>query len=320
MLKACPSPDQLRRLLSDQLGEIQENTIGDHVERCIRCQESLERLTDDVVRPERLPSSIGLSEDLVELEVDPGFLHALKSVPPCDVLSGLDLERSNPSMPHPFADVSPVDRCEPDGYELLAELGRGGMGIVYKARHRRLDRAVALKMILAGAHASPRDLDRFRREAEAIARLQHPNIVQIHEIGQHAGRPYLALEFVEGESLARHLSGTPLPARRSAELVETLGRAIHAAHELGIIHRDLKPANVLLTDSGTPKITDFGLAKRLDGEAAFPTLTEQFLGTPSYMAPEQAVRSDPAPPGVGTRPEWPRRWISTAWARSSTSC
>ncbi len=102
MLEACPSPDQLRRLLFDELGVIQENTIGDHVERCIRCQESLERLTDDVVRPERLPSSNGLSEDPVELEVDPGFLHALKSVRPRDVLSGLDLERSNPSMPRPI--------------------------------------------------------------------------------------------------------------------------------------------------------------------------------------------------------------------------
>ena len=176
-------------------------------------------------------------------------------------------------------------------------------------------------MLLAGAYATPRELDRFRREAEAIARLQHPHIVQIHEIGEHEGRPYLALEFVEGESLARHIDGTPQPARRAAELVAMLAGAIHAAHGLGIIHRDLKPANVLLTESGAPKITDFGLAKRLDGDGAFPTLTEQFLGTPSYMAPEQAVRqrsavaraSRPAAASGGSRHLQPR-------ARSSTRC
>ncbi len=162
------------------------------------------------------------------------------------------------------------------------------MGIVYKARELRLNRLVALKMLLSGSSATPRELDRFRREAETIARLVHPHIVQIHEIGEHEGRPYLALEFVEGDSLARRLNGTPQPARPAAELIATLARTIHAAHGLGIIHRDLKPANVLLTDSRTPKITDFGVAKRLDGNGAFPTLTEQFLGTPSYMAPEQA--------------------------------
>ncbi len=180
----------------------------------------------------------------------------------------------------------------PEGYELLEELGRGGMGVVCKARQCRLDRLVALKMVLSGANATPRELDRFRREAEAIARLQHPNIVQIYEIGEHEGRPYLALELVEGESLARQIGGKPRSARQAAELVEVLARAIHEAHRHGIIHRDLKPSNVLLTEDGTPKITDFGLAKRLDGESsgAFPTLTEQFLGTPSYMAPEQAVR------------------------------
>ena len=142
------------------------------------------------------------------------------------------------------------------------------MGIVYKARERRLNRLVALKMLLSGSYATPRELDRFRREAETIARLQHPHIVQIHEIGEHEGRPYLALEFVDG----REPGPQPRTARLSrrgpaAELVAALARAIHAAHGLGIIHRDLKPANVLLTDTGTPKITDFGVAKRLDGEA-----------------------------------------------------
>ena len=190
------------------------------------------------------------------------------------------------------------DRFAPYGYEVLGELGRGGMAIVYKARQLRLDRPVALKMVLPGAHATQDERDRFCREAEAIAKLDHPNIVQIYEIGEHEEQPFLALELVTGQSLAQFIHGSPQSARWSAELVETLARAIHATHLVNIIHRDLKPANVLLTDSGVPKITDFGLAKRLDGQAAFPTLAEQFLGTPSYMAPEQAVRKGP-PSGPG---------------------
>ncbi|HJT77518.1 MAG TPA: serine/threonine-protein kinase [Gemmataceae bacterium] len=173
------------------------------------------------------------------------------------------------------------------GYDILGELGRGGMGVVYKARHRALNRLVALKMILAGAHAGPEERRRFVREAEAVARLQHPNIVQIHEVGEHEGRPFLSLEFCAGGSLADRLGGTPLPAGAAARLVETLARAMHAAHQAGIIHRDLKPANVLLAEDGTPKVTDFGLAKKLDG-AAGQTASGAIMGTPSYMTPEQA--------------------------------
>jgi serine/threonine protein kinase/tetratricopeptide (TPR) repeat protein len=173
------------------------------------------------------------------------------------------------------------------GYELLRELGRGGMGVVYLARQLRLNRLVALKMVLAGEHARPDDLLRFLAEAEAIAQLQHPHIVQIYEVGQHAGLPFFALEYLDGGSLAHKLQGTPLPAREAAQLVETLAQAVQAAHARGIIHRDLKPANVLLDQEGRPKISDFGLAKRLD---AGPGLTQTglILGTPSYMAPEQA--------------------------------
>jgi eukaryotic-like serine/threonine-protein kinase len=183
----------------------------------------------------------------------------------------------------------------PPGYELLGELGRGGMGVVYLARQAALDRLVALKMLLAGAHAGPEELDRFGAEARAVARLQHPNIVQIHEVGAHQGLPYLSLELVAGGPLDRRLAGTPLPAREAARLVEALAGAVQAAHERGVVHRDLKPANVLLAGAAgapvgqcVPKVTDFGLAKRLD-QGGGRTGTGAVLGTPSYMAPEQAA-------------------------------
>ena len=161
------------------------------------------------------------------------------------------------------------------------------MAVVYKARQESLHRIVALKMILAGIHAAPEEVARFRIEAEAVAQLQHPHIVQIYEIGQKDGCPYYSLEFVEGGSLARQLDGKPWPAEKAARLVEALARAIHHAHLHGIVHRDLKPGNVLLTVNGQPKVTDFGVAKRLDSNLGH-TRTGAVLGTPSYMAPEQA--------------------------------
>jgi serine/threonine protein kinase/WD40 repeat protein len=172
------------------------------------------------------------------------------------------------------------------GYAILGELGRGGMGVVYKARHLRLNRVVALKMILAGGHAGEADLARFRTEAEAVARLQHPGVVQVFEAGEHDGLPYLALEYCAGGSLADRLQGTPMPPEQAAALVEQVSRAVAAAHQRHVLHRDLKPANVLLTEDGTPKVTDFGLAKKLD--EAGQTATGAVMGTASYMAPEQA--------------------------------
>jgi formylglycine-generating enzyme required for sulfatase activity len=173
------------------------------------------------------------------------------------------------------------------GYEIEGVLGRGGMGVVYKARHLTLKRTVALKMVLAGGHAGPRELARFRIEAEAVARLQHPNIVQIHEVGEAGGHPYCALEFVEGGNLAGKLNGKPLPAGDAAKLAEALARAMQLAHSRNVVHRDLKPANISLTTDGTPKITDFGLARQMDSDSG-ETQTGAVIGTPSYMAPEQA--------------------------------
>ena len=193
------------------------------------------------------------------------------------------------------------------GYEVLDELGRGGMGTVYRARHFSLNRLVALKVLSLGGAADPRELTRFRAEAEAVAALQHPNIVKVHEVGEADGRPYLALELVEGGTLAQSLARAPLPAQSATVLLETLARAVQYAHTQGVIHRDLKPGNILLAgvrsqDSGasrpgrltpgpsalTPKVADFGLAKRIDYDSS-QTRTGEVVGTPSYMAPEQAA-------------------------------
>jgi eukaryotic-like serine/threonine-protein kinase len=193
----------------------------------------------------------------------------------------------------PFAPRGPAglgDALSPPsvpGYDTLREVGRGGMGVVYEAEHLALNRRVALKVLRAGVYADEAERRRFRAEAEAIARLAHPHIVQVHDVGEHQGLPYFCLEFCPGGSLAKHLRGTPLPPREAAALVETLARAVQAAHEAGVIHRDLKPANVLLAADGTPKLTDFGLAKRLDVPGQTPS--DAILGTPEYMAPEQAL-------------------------------
>jgi WD40 repeat protein/predicted Ser/Thr protein kinase len=173
------------------------------------------------------------------------------------------------------------------GYEVIHELGRGGMGVVYLAWQTGLGRLVALKMIRAGESSRPQDLARFRGEAEAVARLEHPNLVRIYEVGEHDGRPYFSMEYVDGGRLADSLRGTPWAPRRAAELAETLARAVHAAHERGVVHRDLTPSNVLLTADGQPKVVDFGLAKLVVGGAGH-TASGDVLGTPSYIAPEQA--------------------------------
>jgi serine/threonine-protein kinase len=167
------------------------------------------------------------------------------------------------------------------------------MGVVYKAWHIPLKRVVALKMVLSGAHASSEMLARFRTEAEAVARLAHPNVVQIYEIGEHNQLPYFSLEFVDGCSLDRRIAEHPLSPRQAVALVEILARATHAVHQKGVVHRDLKPGNVLLAADGTPKITDFGLAKHL-GEEQGQTASGAVLGTPSYMAPEQAAGNQKA--------------------------
>jgi serine/threonine-protein kinase len=188
----------------------------------------------------------------------------------------------------PFAWQSGAELPEIPGYEVEALVGRGGMGLVYKTRHLRLNRLVALKMLITGSYAGPRERARFQRESEAVARLRHPNVVQVYDVGEHEGRPYFTMEFVDGGTLSQALAGTPQSSTKAAEAVATLARAVQAAHASGIIHRDLKPSNVLVTGDGTLKVTDFGLAREIESEPDF-TLTGTRIGTPSYMAPEQAL-------------------------------
>jgi eukaryotic-like serine/threonine-protein kinase len=251
----CPSDEELRHLLADRLAGPDAAALEAHVEGCAACQQALERLT--AAGAATLPPATGA-----------GF-------PPSLV------------VPLPASPDRPLAPPAVPGYEVRGELGRGGMGVVYQARQTRADRLVALKMVLAGGHADQKELARFRSEAEAAARLAHPNVAQVYEVGEHGGLPFFSMEFCPGGSLAQKLAGIPLPPRQAAELVETLARAVHAAHAAGVVHRDLKPGNVLLAADGTPKVTDFGLAKRLDGVGQ--TATGAVLGTPSYMAPEQAA-------------------------------
>ena len=288
-----PSLEQLDAYLLGKLDDEESTAIESHLETCEDCYQHLEALEND--------------------EKNDALLHQLRDAhqnPTATVASEKQthIQEDNPDQtiardPEPFVKLAP----EVPGYEILGELGRGGMGAVYKARDLRLKRLVALKVILSGPFSTPHEHRRFRQEAEAIARLQHPHIVQLYEVGEHHGFPHLVLELVEGGPLDRHLTKLPQPPRWSAWLIERLARAIHFAHQQGVVHRDLKPANILMTadnasdgqaeptpprlrlpPAAAPKISDFGLAKNLDSQS-LETRTGSVLGTPSYMAPEQAM-------------------------------
>jgi predicted Ser/Thr protein kinase len=185
--------------------------------------------------------------------------------------------------------VTPLP-AEFDDYELLEEIGRGGMGVVYRARQTSLDRTVAVKMLLRRDLASAADLVRFRSEAEAAARLDHPGIVSIFEVGEYGGHPFYSMRFIEGTTLAKRLAAGQVSAREAAETLAQVAEAVDAAHHRGVLHRDLKPSNILIDASGTPHVSDFGLAKRI-AEDQNVTHTGAILGTPCYMSPEQAAGS-----------------------------
>jgi WD40 repeat protein len=309
-MRRCPSHDQLTRLLHEQLPGGEERSVSLHVAGCASCQAALERLTE----ADGLDAAVSAVARHDTLPVKPAAADM-----PAEFLSWLKLPPTVTSLAAGQGVLSVGGKVpEVPGYEIVGELGRGGMGVVYKARQLALKRLVALKMVLPPVShgpdsrgAAPRNVARFRAEAEAVARLHHPNIVQIFDIGEADGCPYFVMEYVEDGSLGHRLRGDPQPLSASARLIETLARATDFAHQHQVIHLDLKPANILLsvvhgplsvaedrglratdklTAYGLPKITDFGLARRLDGETAGRP-GEEFAGTPSYMAPEQAARA-----------------------------
>jgi serine/threonine protein kinase len=242
----------------------------------------LRRLLDELLDSQATPEEVCRSSPELLPEVRARWRRV------CRVRAELDA--LFPPPPEPGLPTLPLEGTalpQVPGYEVEAVLGRGGMGVVFRARQVSLNRAVALKMALAGAYAGPHERARFRREAEAVAALRHPNVVQVYDVGEADGRPYFTMEYAEGGSLAQKLAGTPQPARQAAALLATLAEAVQAAHQSGVVHRDLKPGNVLLTGDGTPKLSDFGLATLL-GAGGGLTRTGAALGTPSYMAPEQA--------------------------------
>ena len=272
MTNACPSLLTLERAFTTLLRDnVEDPAIVAHVEVCASCQSRLEALAadnDGTLVAASQPDARG-----GPCPSRPDQIAAIRSLS-----SALD------PAAKPFDEAAPLPNVP--GYEILDRLDRGGMGVVYKARHHQLNRIVALKMVLAGEHADAEILARFHVEAEAVARLRHPHIVEIYDIGTANGVPYIALEYLPGGSLEQLFRQSPQPPRRCAELLVPLAQAIHTAHLAGIVHRDLKPANVLLAEDGTAKITDFGVAKRREGVEQ--TQTGQIIGTPGYMAPEQA--------------------------------
>jgi WD40 repeat protein len=241
-------------------------------------------LADYLARYPELGPAEALPPDLLLAEEE--VCRQFGEVPATHRVPAAGAEAGQPMLPRPLSPAASRVPCV-RGYEVLGKLGQGGMGAVYKAHHLRLNRVVALKVVGEAPNARPEDLVRFRQEAELIARLHHPNVVQIYEVGEYPGGSYLALEYVDGPALDRQVNGTPQPPRQAAQLVETLARAVHYAHGQGIVHRDLKPANVLLTSAGAPKITDFGLARLVELESGLTT-DGAIMGTPNYMAPEQA--------------------------------
>ena len=339
-----PGTQQLSFFALGRLSDNEARLVADHVSSCPECEAALGAVPDD-----RILSLIRVGLACREPQ-QPETAAAGHG----DGATGSYVKRppegagGTPNEPRPGANAQSSIYPAISGYHVLGLLGTGGMGVVYRAYHLGLKREVALKVLRQSA--SPAMRERFQVEAEAVARLQHPHIVQIHEIGQWQPpdqpepAPYFAMEYVPGGSLDRLLKRGPLPAADAAQLLEVLARAVQAAHAAGIVHRDLKPANVLLAepvpgnsgslDFGFPKIADFGLARHVDA-GRHQTVTGQVMGTPAYMAPEQAEsRPDVGPaadvwalgvilyqcltaelPFKGTGPDW---WLVLDQVRQAT--
>ena len=296
-MTSCPTHAQLGELLAESLEESEVAEVAAHVDACVHCQQALE----DLLRRDA-PKGLGAADTprFEAATLQATFLRRLRGAQETPGSGPSSHESVKSDSPHA---PTPDRRPNLPGYEIVEEVGRGGMGVVYRAKDLSLQRVVAIKCLQA---SHPEARKRFHAEAEAAARLHHPNIVEIYEIGDGADGPYLALEFVTGASLAVFANSQPQPPREAARLVATLAHAMHYAHQQGVVHRDLKPSNVLLqkdergrmNDENSPpgssfnlhpstlKITDFGLAKCLD-HASGLTRSGEVVGTPSYMAPEQ---------------------------------
>lgn len=290
---ACPSTDTLKRLLAEHLPVTEREEVAVHLEHCCACQSQLDVLLAD----ESTASWSKLGQARSNPRVDPNFLSAMRDLVPALLQSSSRVAAVESASAPPLPEGPCPDNIA--GYEILGEIGRGGMSVVYKARQPRLGRIVALKRLRV-REENDSDFARFRREAEAIAVVPHPNIVQVFEFGDDNGRPFLALEYVPGGSLAEALHGAPVEPRTAAGFLLKIAGAIHHAHQQGVIHRDLKPANVLLTTFSSaglsacePKVADFGLARRVDEDRGL-TQPDMLAGTPAYVAPEQIGRQSDA--------------------------
>jgi serine/threonine-protein kinase len=275
----CPNPEVLAGFMSGGLPAALLTSVAEHLATCNVCVETMRGLHD---------SDDSLIDNLRRYVRDESALEAATApAPATDSLPTQPETTAVESGPTPD-ERSELNRPRTFGnYELLSVLGEGGMGIVYKARQKRLDWLVALKVIKAGIASSPEARARFALEGKAVARLRHPHVVRIHDSSEVEGQPYYAMELLEGGSLKDRLGGKQQPERAAAQRVRALALGVHAAHQENIIHRDLKPGNVLLDNDGNAKVSDFGLAKLMDADQG-QTLTDAVLGTPPYMAPEQA--------------------------------
>lgn len=283
LITHCPDQGKLLSFTLGKLSGPQSEQIAEHLASCPWCESVLQDL-DSRNAADAVMENVRRCFDVQPLREEQG----------CVQLEAAAKLLSVTSWPSPqTATARPVDGAECwvgrrlGNYEIVELLGRGGMGVVFKARQLLLNRMVALKMIQAGPLAGPSTRHRFGIEGEAIARLQHPNIVQIHDFGTIEDLPFFSMEYLEGGSLSARLAQSALPPRQAAELLLTLADAVDYVHNCQVVHRDLKPTNILLTEDGVPKISDFGLAKLLDLDGEH-TRSEHILGTPSYMAPEQA--------------------------------
>jgi hypothetical protein len=286
-------------VIADYLGEIPEVGRSALRSELIGLEQEMRRSDETSARPDSGPIADAPTIEPASLPTAPiaglgnPSVHEEATVAPRDQAT-VDLGSCAPAPP----DASGPARVRYFGdYEIERELARGGMGVVFRARQISLNRPVALKMILAGQLANETDVKRFYTEAEAAANLDHPGIVPIFEVGQHEGQHYFSMGFVEGKSLSQRLTEGPLLPREAAELMVKVAEAIEFAHQRGVIHRDLKPANILLDQTGNPRVTDFGLAKKLQSDSGL-TGSGQIMGTPSYMPPEQAggQRGEVGPP------------------------